>query len=576
MIDKNDDIQQRNIDLLIAGYWYEDLPPVIDIANIKGMIKGIIEKIDNDVYDDFFKTDGLITEYKNTQAPSYIFNDGIEPITFFEFKKNGALREMQIPNLKYYCTFVYNTIAVYDELFSKLYSEPEFDKYVCNSNSYILFNELFHIYKLYDGSEEIIESGIFAVKNNKTTGQLAHEENNVRYLKKQGAKLHSVKVDIESFYPNVYTHYLSKIKDAEPYKDNICCDTYFDFLDYYNMKINNNQTKGIVTGVYSSTISAELLMLCVDYEINNVIGDEVSYIRYVDDLTFFSDSLEEIYSKMPLVQRVLNKYRLRINNNKTETQKSIYNMSYVDMYELKKRFDFFDFDSADIIKYDKEVFYNIKGYVARAYDNNLKSEIKAFLSMFRRAISLKKLCFDIDGKIDLKKYTVAYMLQLACLEPIFASRCYRVIISILDLIDEENKKDEIVKLLKLKNAFINATYHDSLLQIWHYYVLSKYDTKANIIELLDSFGNDEINPIILAGFVKEKDAANKELFDYIKKTYSSIVYKEGENSYWMRSIMFSKWWLPLLVIYLKDGKNYSQFYESQHFHEIYKKMKEDK
>lgn len=576
MIDKNNDIQQRNIDLLIAGYWYEDLPPVIDIANMKEMIKGIIEKIDNDIYDDFYKTDGIITEYKNTQAPSYIFNDGIEPITFFEFKKNGALREMQIPNLKYYCTFVYNTIAVYDELFSKLYSEPEYDKYVCNSNSYILFNELFHIYKLYDGSEEIIESGIFAVKNNKTTGQLAHEENNVRYLKKQGAKLHSVKVDIESFYPNVYTHYLSKIKDAEPYKDNICCDTYFDFLDYYNMKINNNQTKGIVTGVYSSTISAELLMLCVDYEINNVIGDEVTYIRYVDDLTFFSDSLEEIYSKLPLVQRVLNKYRLRINNNKTETQKSIYNMSYVDMYELKKRFDFFDFDSADIIKYDKEIFYNIKGYVARAYDNNLKSEIKAFLSMFRRAISLKKLCFDIDEKIDLKKHTVAYMLQLACLEPIFASRCYRVIISILDLIDKKNKKDEIVKLLKSKNDFINVTYHYSLLQIWHYYVLSKHDVKLNIKELLDSFGSDEINPIILAGFVKEKNAANKELFDYIKKTYSSIVYKEGESSYWMRSIMFSKWWLPLLVIYLKDGKNYSQFYESQHFHEIYKEMKEDK
>ena len=32
MTDKNDDIQQRNIDLLIAGYWYENLPPVIDIA----------------------------------------------------------------------------------------------------------------------------------------------------------------------------------------------------------------------------------------------------------------------------------------------------------------------------------------------------------------------------------------------------------------------------------------------------------------------------------------------------------------------------------------------------------------
>lgn len=575
MIDKNDDIQQRNIDLLITGYWYEDLPPVIDIINMKAIIKRIIENIDNDIYDDFYKTNGIITEYKNTQAPSYIFNDGIEPITFFEFKKNGALREMQIPNLKYYCTFVYNTIAVYDELFSKLYSEPEFDKYVCNSNSYILFHELFHIFKLYDGTEEIIESGIFAVKNNKTTGQLAHEENNVRYLKKQGAKLYSVKVDIESFYPNVYTHYLSKIKGAEPYKDNICCDAYFDFLDYYNMKINNNQTKGIVTGVFSSTISAELLMLCVDYEINNVIGNDVSYIRYVDDLTFFSDSLEEIYSKLPLVQRVLNKYRLRINNNKTESQKSIYNMSYVDMYELKKRFDFFDFDTIESIKYDKEIFYNIKGYVARAYDNNLKSEIKAFLSMFGRAISLKKLCFDVDEKIDLKKHTVAYMLQLACLEPLFASRCYRVIIAILTLIDEDSKKDEIVNLLKLKNKFINATYHDSLLQIWHYYVLSKYDSKSNIKELLDSFGSDEINPIILAGFVKEKNAANKEVFDYIKKTYSAIVNKEGEQSFWMRSIMFSKWWLPLLVIHLKDGKNYSKFYQSQHFHAIYREMKDD-
>lgn len=339
------------------------------------------------------------------------------------------------------------------------------------------------------------------------------------------------------------------------------------------MKINNNQTKGIVTGVFSSTISAELLMLCVDYEINNVIGDEVSYIRYVDDLTFFSDSLEEIYSKLPLVQRVLNKYRLRINNNKTEAQKSIYNMSYVDMYELKKRFDFFDFDSTGNIRYDKEIFYNIKGYIARAYDNNRKSEIKAFLSLFRRAISLKKLSFNIDEKIDLKKHTVAYMLQLACLEPIFASRCYRVIIAILTLIDEDSKKDEIIDLLKSKNDFINTKYHDSLLQIWHYYVLSKYDSKTNVSELLNSFGSDEINPIILAGFVKEKNAANKEVFDYIKKTYSAIVNKEGEQAFWMRSIMFSKWWLPLLVIYLKDGKNYSQFYESQHFHEIYKRMK---
>ena len=31
MIDKNDDIQQMNIELLIEGYWCEDLPPIIYI-----------------------------------------------------------------------------------------------------------------------------------------------------------------------------------------------------------------------------------------------------------------------------------------------------------------------------------------------------------------------------------------------------------------------------------------------------------------------------------------------------------------------------------------------------------------
>ena len=111
MITETDDIQRRNIELLIDGYWYEDLPPILDVEVIKGAIY-----------------------HRNTQAPSYIFNDGIEPITFFEFKKNGTLREMQIPNIKYYCSFIYNTMAVYEDLFMKLYGEPENQQYVSNSH----------------------------------------------------------------------------------------------------------------------------------------------------------------------------------------------------------------------------------------------------------------------------------------------------------------------------------------------------------------------------------------------------------------------------------------------------------
>ena len=104
---------------------------------------------------------------------------------------------------------------------------------------------------------------------------------------------------------------------------------------------------------------------------------------------------------------------------------------------------------------------------------------------------------------------------------------------------------------------------------FYYYVLSKYDSNINIERVIDAFASDEVNPIIIAGFIKEGFGNNKKLFDYIKRVYMAV----GENSYWMRSIMFSKWWLPLMLIYVKDGKNYSSFYDSNHFHDFFKSMR---
>lgn len=108
---------------------------------------------------------------------------------------------------------------------------------------------------------------------------------------------------------------------------------------------------------------------------------------------------------------------------------------------------------------------------------------------------------------------------------------------------------------------------------FYYYVLSKYDSNINIERVIDAFASDEVNPIIIAGFIKEGFGNNKKLFDYIKRVYMAVENREGENSYWMRSIMFSKWWLPLMLIYVKDGKNYSSFYDSNHFHDFFKSMR---
>ncbi len=567
-----DTLQTKNINLLVEGFWHKELPPILDISEFKHRIWEILKKIDADGYPEFDKNGDFISAIKKSPQPNYVFKDGVEPIAFFEFKKNGTLREMQLPNIKYYCAFIYNTIAVYDSLFHKLYYDLKNLPYVSYSNSYILYNGFFYVHRDYDGDEELYDDGVFVVDNNKTTSQLARDENNVRYLRKQGSKIYSVKIDIESFYPNIYTHYLSRIKGCEPFCTNFSCDEYFDFLDYYNMKINSNQTKGIVTGVFSSIISSELLMLSVDSEIQKALGDDVTYIRYVDDLTFFSDSLELIDSKLPLIQQILNKYRLRINSEKTEVQKNLEINSFVDMYDLKQRFKFFDFDNTTITTLSRDIFYNIKGYVATLFANNKKSEIKAILSMLAAAFEKSKLIFDINDNANLGKHIIEYMIQLACIEPIFASRCYKVIATIL-----KNEHDGLIQIpaieiLKSKIKYINSRYNDSLLQIWHYYVLKKYGS-YKFSDLVMEFGDNEINPLIVSIYVNEGEKSNKDLFNYIIACFQTAENKSSADTSWKHSIMQSKWWLPILIMYLKDGYNYHAFFASGNFEQFYKDMK---
>ena len=571
MIDFENPVFTENVQLLIEGFWHKELPPLFDLSCVVSNIENVLKNISLSKYNDQFKINSdIISEFKSVISPSYVHKEGSEPVTFFDFKKNGSLREMQLPNLKYYVAFVYNVLSCYDNLFKKLYSEPEFAEYIDNSNSFVLFNESFRVYMGYENAEEYVEEGLFAVNNNKTTGQLVYEKNNNHYLKKQGSHLYCAKIDIESFYPNIYTHYLSKIKDYPPFNRFQNSSAFFDFLDYYNMKINNNQTKGIVTGVFSSVVSSELLMLCVDYEIRKAIGAKVEYIRYVDDLTFFSDSLEEIKTKLASVQQILNKYRLRINNSKTEQLNAINNISYTNLYKLKSEFDFFNQQSGGT-RISKDIFYNIKCYISKKHSEDEKAEVKAFLTLLKYSILNDNLCLESED-FYIPVYLSFYMMQLSCLEPLYASRCYKVIEAILEKSKGTQNFEDIIGELQNKEEFINESYHDTILQIWHYYVLSKYDCKFSITQYLELIGESEANPIILSTFIKDERKKNKDIIKYIKGVYTKTEKKDGEPDYWKSSIMNSKWWLPLFLIYLKDGSDYEKFFTSAHFNKIYKKI----
>ncbi len=167
------------------------------------------------------------------------------------------------------------------------------------------------------------------------------------------------------------------------------------------------------------------------------------------------------------------------------------------------------------------------------------------------------------------------MLQLICVEPLLASRGYKLIIEILEQSSNKHFYDEICNTLKDKCKYINENYSDSLVQIWHYYVISKYDKNSNFSSIKNEFddADTEINPIIVSAFIKDSHHGNKEVFNYIKQRYTHIENKDGEPGIWKNSIMLSKWWFPIFLIYIKDGYNYHELYSGNFFHSLYKDMK---
>lgn len=565
----NSEIDEINIQRLIEGYQYYYLPSDFLLHEIDANIKNVINKLVGDIdyysnqYGYMLNNDLIsVSDIKEIEGPKYIHNFGSEPIGFFDFKKNGSFREIQIPNLAFYIPFIYNSIKSCENLFNKIYVDD--NDFVKCSNSNIIFEHEFIVTNPYDEEEQTINTGEFAIKNNKLVSQMTSNQKAINFFEKMSSYFYVLKLDIESFYPNVYTHLLSKLIESSPYNELQLEKYYFEFLDTYNMKINYNQTKGIISGCFSSNVSSELLLLTIDYYINNYLSDkDVSYIRYVDDFTFFADSKEVLQNLLVKIQQLLTKYKLRINHNKTEIIESVLFQNCLDFNNIDH-----DFELLKDIWNEPQDFVQLKVLFKKYLENNKISELKVLLTKIARNIENNNDDFN-----DNNMFMVNYLLQLMFYDPNLAVNCYKVLDRLLDA-NIFNNCDAIFKSLENKTTKINEEFSNTLIQIWHYYILNKYnDCKSKIYfkELKESFGN-EINPLILISFIKNGYYKNTEIMKYIKKTYQESI--NDSKNLWKKSIMLSKWSLILINIRHVDKYNYYSFFESNDFKQIWRDLSE--
>lgn len=126
-----------------------------------------------------------------------------------------------------------------------------------------------------------------------------------------------LRTDISRFFPTIYTHSIPWACHGKAFAKKNRKNNYFgNLLDTNIRNTQDQQTFGIPIGPDSSYIISEIIASVMDVEIHKELSTQG--IRYTDDYYFFFNSLAEAEEALTKLQKILKKYELEINPDKTE------------------------------------------------------------------------------------------------------------------------------------------------------------------------------------------------------------------------------------------------------------------
>ena len=143
------------------------------------------------------------------------------------------------------------------------------------------------------------------------------KERNLRRLSIRANSSYILKVDINRFYPSIYTHSLpwalhSKTKARRDNKSVLLGNK----LDKAFRDCQDRQTNGIPIGPITSLVGAEVILSSIDQSLFKEIGPNA--FRYIDDYEFGVSTYSEAESAHSLIEGLLNKFELSLNPLKTK------------------------------------------------------------------------------------------------------------------------------------------------------------------------------------------------------------------------------------------------------------------
>lgn len=147
---------------------------------------------------------------------------------------------------------------------------------------------------------------------------------------------HMIKLDIESFFDNIYTHSLAWAvhtkKLAKSSRDN---SLWGNKLDVVVRAFNSNQTNGVLVGNAISRICSEIILCTIDKAIHNEFRG-ISYVRFVDDYYIFVKNESQIQEIIAFIRQQLAEYELILNENKISISQSpfLFDSPWIDELKL--------------------------------------------------------------------------------------------------------------------------------------------------------------------------------------------------------------------------------------------------
>lgn len=131
--------------------------------------------------------------------------------------------------------------------------------------------------------------------------------------------------DVAQFFPTLYTHAIpwaldgkSKVKSKLQSRKKKANKSFGDQLDHLLTRCQDWQTSGIPIGPDTSHVVAEIIGTAIDVDLVEELEGAPSGFRYVDDFYFFFDTYAEAGLAEAALQKILRRYELKQNIQKTK------------------------------------------------------------------------------------------------------------------------------------------------------------------------------------------------------------------------------------------------------------------